>query len=250
MTMQALLKPTALLDFKHPTIQNLVDDHMWASMPTYDGIGAVYDFVRNDIKFGYNRDDAIPASQVLKDGYGQCNTKAILLMALFRAIGVPSRLHGFTITKDLQRGVVPEIVYPIAPESIIHSWVEIYFDGKWFNLEGFILDDVYLNRLQGAFGGETNSYCGYGAGTDNLSDPKVKWVGGDTYIQNTAINQDFGVFGDPDDFYKDHRQDFSWLKGLFYSKILRHWMNARVEAIRRGGKVSALPFCDKSAATI
>ncbi len=41
----------------------------------YDRIGAAYDFVRNEILFGYNRTDAIPATEVLADGYGQCNTK-------------------------------------------------------------------------------------------------------------------------------------------------------------------------------
>ncbi len=244
MNLQNFLQPTALLNFNHPTIKALINDRLWASMPTFDAIGAVYDYVRNDIKFGYNRTDAIAASEVLKDGYGQCNTKAILLMALFRAIGVPTRLHGFTIIKDLQRGVVPEIVYPIAPKNIVHSWVEIFFNDKWINLEGFILDDAYLNRLQNAFGDKAKSYCGYGVGTENLLEPQVKWVGTDTYIQNTAINQDFGVFATPDEFYKDHRQDLSWLKGILYSKFLRHWMNARVERIRHGGKIAPLPECE------
>ena len=38
-------------------------------------IREVYSFVRNEIKFGYNKGDDIIASEVLKDGYGQCNTK-------------------------------------------------------------------------------------------------------------------------------------------------------------------------------
>lgn len=41
--------------------------------------------VRDDIVFGYNIDDEIPASKVLADGYGQCNTKGTLFMALLRA---------------------------------------------------------------------------------------------------------------------------------------------------------------------
>jgi len=170
----------------------------------------------------------------------KCNTKATLLMALLRGVGVPSRLHGFTIHKNLQRGVVPPIVFPIAPESIVHSWVEIEYEGMWVNLEGFILDKAYLTNLQASFA-DTNQLSGYGAGTRNLQSPDVAWTGKSTYIQNTAINRDFGLFDTPDDFYKDHRQDFSPLKGWLYRNILRHWMNARVRKIRGGAKPKALP---------
>ncbi len=241
MNTRELLQPTAMLDYKHPQIVKLIEDNLWASMPMYDGIGAVYDFVRNDIKFGYNKSDNLAASEVLSDGYGQCNTKAVLLMALLRAIGVPTRLHGFTITKNLQRGVVPELVYPITPKNIVHSWVEIFFDSEWINLEGFILDDVYLEQIKRAFGDGDTGYCGYGVGTQNLQNPQVEWSGKDTYIQNTAINQDFGIFNTPDEFYKTHGQDFSALKRFLYENIIRHWMNARVRKIRRGGRVSPLP---------
>ncbi len=91
-------------------------------------------------------------------------------MALLRSVGVRCRLHGFTIHKALQRGVVPELVYPIAPEEIIHSWVEVETENGWVNLEGFILDAQFLSALQTTFS-DTSSLCGYGAGTDCLSDP-------------------------------------------------------------------------------
>lgn len=86
-----------------------------------DRIGASYEFVRNNILFGYNADDALPASRLLADGYGQCNTKAVPLMALLSALEIPCRFHGCTIDKGLQRGVVPELIYPLAPRNIIHS---------------------------------------------------------------------------------------------------------------------------------
>ncbi len=82
------LSPTSLLDFEAGPIQRLVADHGWMTLSQADRIGAAYDFVRNEILFGYNSDDALPASRVLTDGYGQCNTKGTLLMALLRALGV------------------------------------------------------------------------------------------------------------------------------------------------------------------
>jgi hypothetical protein len=154
-------------------------------------------------------------------------------MALLRALGVRSRLHGFTIHEELQRGVVPELVFPFTPSEIIHSWVEVETETGWINLEGFILDAPFLSALQSTFP-TASSLCGYGAGTDCLAAPPVEWTGGNTYIQRTGIVQDFGTFDAPDDFYANHRQSFSFVKGLLYRHIIRHWMNARVRRIRSG----------------
>ncbi len=246
--MANLTKETTLLDYKNPALSTLIRAKNWRDLPLYERIGAVYTFVRDEIKFGYNVDDAIPASKVLADGYGQCNTKATLLMALLRGVGIPCRLHGFTIHKNLQRGVVPPIAFPIAPESIVHSWVEIEYEGAWINLEGFILDKAYLGKLQAGFA-DREQFSGYGAGTRNLQAPNVGWAGKSTYIQNTAINQDFGLFDTPDEFYADHRQQFGPLKGWLYRTIIRHWMNARVRKIRQGHRPKALPTFNYTADT-
>ncbi|WP_112321362.1 transglutaminase-like domain-containing protein [Oceanibium sediminis] len=228
-----LLRPTRLLDVHAGPIRDLIEARGWRALGEYERIGAAYDFVRDDIRFGCNRADDIPASEVLADGYGQCNTKATLLMALLRGLGIPCRLHGFTIHKALQRGVVPGAVYPITPAEILYSWVEVRFGGDWINLEGFILDAAYLSRLQAAFAG-CESLCSHGVGTDRLSAPPVTWQGGGTYIQKTGIARDLGTFDTPDDFYGQHRQDFGRLWGWLYARVIRHWMNARVRAIRAG----------------
>lgn len=242
--LDANLRVTSMLDFNSGAIKNLLSERGWAGLPSFERIGAAYDFVRNEIAFGYNASDDISASAVLKDGYGQCNTKASLLMALLRALEIPCRLHGFTIHKSLQRGVVPELVYRIAPDNILHSWVEVLHGGRWINLEGFILDQSFLNALQTRFSDKTNSLCGYGAGTDRLSAPPVAWIGEDTYIQKTGINADFGVFEDPDTFYASHQQSFGWLRGNLYRFLIRHWMNARVRRIR-SGNVPTIPHLGK-----
>lgn len=227
---ETLLAETPLLDFTHPTIVALIARRGWHALPEAGRIGAAYDFVRDEIAFGYNRDDAIPASEVLADGYGQCNTKAVLLMALLRALGVPCRLHGFTIHKRLQKGVVPPLVYPLAPESILHSWVEIRHEGRWLDLEGFILDAGYLAALQRKFG--PGALCGYGAGTECLGDPGVTWRGESTYIQRSGIKADLGLWDSPDAFYARHAQAFGGLRGWLYRHAIRHWMNARVRRLR------------------
>ncbi|THH35374.1 transglutaminase family protein [Aliishimia ponticola] len=232
------LSATPLLDYRAAPIQALVAQRGWAELTEKARIGAAYEFVRNEVLFGYNSDDALPASKVLADGYGQCNTKGTLLMALLRALKIPCRFHGFTIDKRLQRGVVPEAVYPLAPRNIIHSWVEVQHGGTWLELEGFILDRGVLEALQASFP-KRRVLCAYGVGTDCLQTPSVGWAGQSTYIQKTGINSDLGVFDSPDAFYADHRQ-LTGLRGLAYRLAIRHWMNRRVAQIR-AGRVPAIP---------
>jgi transglutaminase-like putative cysteine protease len=229
--MHSLLTATPLLDVHHLDIEALVDGRGWRALPPYDRIGAVYDFVRNQIAFGYNEGDELPASSVLADGIGQCNTKSTLLMALLRAVGIPCRFHGFTIDKPLQKGAITGLAYWLAPQRIIHSWVEVSLEGRWIALEGFILDAPYLASLQRRFP-QARRFCGYGAATPDLSAPGVEWRGQDTYIQKEGIADDFGVFDSPDAFYARHGSNLSGLKRWLYRRTIRHAMNRNVARIR------------------
>lgn len=233
-----LMRPTGLLDFNAPEVAALIDARGWRDLPMAERVGAAYDFTRNEVAFGYNRDDAIPASLVLRDGYGQCNTKGVLLMALLRGLGIACRMHGFTIHKALQRGVMPELAFALSPPEILHSWVEVWLDGRWITLEGFILDAPYLGAVQRAFG--SGPLCAYGVGTDRLEAPQVAWCGRDTFIQKAGIARDLGIFDDPDAFFAQHGQALGPLRRRLYRYGIRHWMNARTRAIR-AGQVPAIP---------
>ena len=233
MASERYLTETPLLDYSNPDIQDLIRGNKWNDLSDYEKIGSVYSFVQNDILFGYNESDEIPASKVLKDGYGQCNTKGTLLMALFRAVGIPCRFHGFTIDKDLQKGAIKGIPYKLAPKEIIHSWVEILYDEKWINLEGFILDLTYLKSVQKTFPNEKEGFCGYGIATTNFQSPDIEWTGNDTYIQKEGINQDFGIFDDPDAFYLKHGSNLSGIKKILYKYVVRKLMNSNVNTIRQ-----------------
>lgn len=230
--MDTNLNSTPLLDVNHPGLRTLIESRGWMELNESDRIGAIHDFVRNEIAFGYNTSDDLPASAVLADGYGQCNTKTTLLMALLRGAGIPCRFHGATIHKELQKGVVEGVLYRIAPESIIHSWAEVQVDGEWIGLEGVILDETYLNGLRATVASDGGAFLGYGAGTENINDPPVNWCGTDTAIQATGVNRDFGVFDDPDDFYARHGSNLSGPKAVLFRNVIRHRMNRKVESIR------------------
>ncbi len=227
------LRETALLDYRHPAIARLLATKRWAEQPAFERIGVVYDYVRDGVAFGYNEGDAIAASRVLEDGYGQCNTKSTLLMALLRGAGIRCRFHGLTIDKRLQKGLLNGVFYALAPRDIVHSWVEVEVDGRWVALEGVILDGTFLNGLRASLPQGTKAYLGHGVGTDNLAEPGVEWRGQDTFIQRTGVRRDFGVFDDPDAFYARHGGNLSGPKAWLFRQLVRHVMNANVDKLRR-----------------
>lgn len=230
--MNRYLNSSKLLDYQEDAIQGLIRKKNWSTLPPMERIKAIYNFVRDDIYFGYNCSDELPASQILRDGYGQCNTKATLLMALLRATGIPNRIHGFTIDKALQKGALTGISYWLSPKNILHSWVEVYYDDRWYFLEGVILDKKYLTALQKKNPYCKTTFCGYGAYTDNFQNPPIEWNVNNTFIQEKGINQDFGVFDSPDDLYSLHRQNLNRIQRFIFQKIIRHKMNRNVRTIR------------------
>lgn len=226
------LRATPLLDHHHPALRALLAARGWATLPVPARIGAIYAFVRDEVAFGYNESDRVPASRVLADGYGQCNTKTTLVMALLRAAGIPCRLHGATIHKRLQRGVVTGLFYWLAPTRILHSWAEVEVGGRWVALEGVILDRAYLDGLRARFPAERGAFLGYAVGTDDLAAPAIEWRGTDTAIQMTGVDRDLGTFDDPDGFYARHGGNLSGLRGWLYRRWIRHRMNRRVAGLR------------------
>ena len=236
--MEKYLKETPMLDFSNESIQNLIQNKKWKSLDEFNRIKQIYNYVRDEIRFGYNVDDSISASKVLADGYGQCNTKGTLFMALLRGVNIPCRVHGFTIDKKLQKGAMSGFVYKSAPQNVFHSWVEVYLEGIWYELEAFILDKEYLSKLQTLNAACTGAFCGYGVAVKDFRNPVIEFERNNTYIQSEGINQDFGIYDCPDDLLKEHHQEMSALKAFLYRNIGRHLMNHNVKKIRNSDSMA------------
>lgn len=232
--MNKYLLETKMLNYSNDEIQQLIDEKGWRKLTSFYCTKAIYNYVRDEILFGYNIDNTISASNVLKDGFGQCNTKGKLFMALLRACNVPCRVHGFTINKKLQKGAMTGFVYRNAPQNVFHSWVEVFLDDRWYKLEAFILDKKYLGKLQIRNSNCTGAFCGYGVAIKDFQNPIIDFDGNNTYIQSEGINQDFGVYDSPDELLKEHHQEMSSLKEFAYKHIGRHLMNRNVKKIRNG----------------
>jgi len=231
--MNKYLKETKMLNYSSESIQKLISDRNWKALDEFHRILEIYNYVRDEILFGYNVGDDIAASQVLNDGYGQCNTKGTLFMALLRAVNIPCRVHGFTIEKALQKGAMTGFVYKKAPKNVFHSWVEVFYENTWYELEGFIIDRQYLTKLQLINSSCNHFFCGYGVAVTDFQNPVIDWNGNNTYIQSKGINQDFGVYNSPDDLLKEHGQELSCIKKFLYQHLGRHLINRNVKKIRR-----------------
>ena len=153
-------------------------------------------------------------------------------MSLLRALGIAYRIHGFIIEKQLQKGAVTGIFYLMTPHNIIHSWVEVYHQNKWLNLEGIILDQKYLTQLQNKFSQVEGAFSGYGVATKDFKNPQIDWLGSDTYIQKEGINNDLDRFNNPNDFYDKNGSNLSGIKKWLYTSFIRKLMNLNVSNIR------------------
>ena len=149
-----------------------------------------------------------------------------------RGLGIQCRFHGFTIDQQLQKGAIPSYVFWLAPKYIIHSWVEVYFDGRWINLEGFILDEQYLSSLQQKFSQAKDEFCGLWCCNKVLLFTRHGLARQDTYIQKEGIHDDFGLYDSPDEVLSEKGTNLSGVKRWLYQRVIRHLINMNVSKIR------------------
>ncbi len=231
--MEKYLKDTIMLNYHAQAIVSLIDVQKWNKLSDFDKIGAIYDYVQNNILLGYNKHDNLTATQVLIDGYGQCNTKATLLMTLLRAVGIPCRLHGTKVTKIFQRSLMPKMMAKLAPTLIVHSWAEVFYKSEWLSLEGVITDKAYIAGLQKMYPDYQGKFFDYAVAVKDFSRLQIDWNGANTTVQQQAVVEDLGVFDTPDEFYCIYKQEYRGIKKFMYENIGRKIMTKSVGKIRK-----------------
>lgn len=162
--------------------------------------------------------------------------KATLLMALLRSVNIPCRLHAFNVSKDFQKGALPQIIYLLAPKYILHTWVEVFFNDKWIALEGVIIDKDYLYTVQQKYTEYKGIFKKFAIATKDLETVNIAWTGNDVFIQKEAVVDDYGIFSSPDILFSKHTQNMSKIKLYLYSHIGTKMMTKRVFKIRNSKK--------------
>ncbi len=166
------LQETYLLDYSSPSLVNLVHQNGWNDLDSKSSkIEAIYNYVRDQIPYGYAPSFQVCASEVLKQGKGNCITKTTLLMALLRTTGIPCRLKAARIEKVIHRGLLSRFSYKISPRLLHHTWVELFYKNHWIEVGGHIVDKPYISKLQSKFPDYMGSFYGYGIAVLNFKNP-------------------------------------------------------------------------------
>ena len=128
----ASLTPTTLLDSDHPAVIAFAREHGQGSDERERAV-ALYHAVRDGFRYDMYRVDLTPqgmkASSVLALGHGWCVTKAALLAASCRAIGIPSRVGYADVRNHLSTERARQALK--TDLFIWHGYTDIWLDSAW-----------------------------------------------------------------------------------------------------------------------
>jgi len=131
--LEKYLEPTFTFDSDSEAIKAKARELTLGREDAADKAKALFYFVRDEISYNLYVKKHMPehfqASNTYTRGKGYCVQKAVLLVALARASGIPARLGCAKIRNHL----VPTKVLDILKSNIFpwHGYAELYLDGKW-----------------------------------------------------------------------------------------------------------------------
>jgi len=131
--LEEYLKPTPAIDCETRSIKEKAQELTSRQEKITDKAKTIFYFVRDEIEY----DPYLPrhlvehyrASTILDRGGGYCVQKAVLLAALARAAGIPTRLRFANIRNHLHFGRLAKLMGTNL--FIYHGYDELYIEGKW-----------------------------------------------------------------------------------------------------------------------
>jgi transglutaminase-like putative cysteine protease len=137
----ATLAPTPTIDSDHPDVVAFAQ-RAAGGTPRERAV-AMYYAVRDGLRYDPYRIDlsvkGLSASRALELGYGWCVTKAALLAASARAVGIPARVGYADVRNHLSTERMRQMLQ--TDLFIWHGYTELWLDGRWvkstpaFNIE-------------------------------------------------------------------------------------------------------------------
>jgi transglutaminase-like putative cysteine protease len=131
--METYLRPTYAIDSEHATIVAAAERVTRGCSDDGDKAVALFYFVRDSIHYNvfmisvFKED--FKASRVLEWGKGYCVQKAVLLTALGRAAGIPSRM---VFAKITNHRVPPHVYEKLGVNTFPrHGYNQFFLNGRW-----------------------------------------------------------------------------------------------------------------------
>lgn len=126
--MEKYLKASEYVDYNDSAIQTLAEELFTNEMSDEEKARVAFEFVRDEIPHVFDIKGTkivAKASDVLKCGMGICHTKANLLAALLRSVGIPAGFcfQRITLADDDSMGYC------------LHGYNAVYINGKWIYLD-------------------------------------------------------------------------------------------------------------------
>ena len=134
--LEEYLKPTPVIDCDTRSIKEKVQERTNGQGRIPDKAKSLFYFARDEIKFDGRSprylQEHYRASAILAKGGGYCVQKAVVLAALGRAAGIPTRLRFADIRNRHQ---FAKLVEKIGTNLFIyHGYDEFYIDGRWIKV--------------------------------------------------------------------------------------------------------------------
>lgn len=222
-----------LSNFKHPAVVAKAAELTDSKTGDKEKLASIFAFVRDEIRFGFPPNgDLTTASETLRLGMGQCNTKGTLFLALCKASSIPARLHFSLIDKDIQRGLFTGLAYWLMPPSLSHCWIEVRVDDQWHAIDSYINDEAFAQA-----GAAELARCGWDTGFS------LACSGGpistefrldrESFVQMDAVVKDQGVWDIPSRYYESshYKNRLGWFRRLMY-RLLIGRSNRRIRTLR------------------
>jgi len=203
--MQRYLQATRMLDYSNLELVKKREHLLTHKKKSEEKLKALYDFVAS-LPLGYNKNDDIPASEVLKDGYGQCNTKVTLLMALARGAGIHARVHVYRVNRESHRDKMPNWLLAFTPNDTPFFWPEFYVNKTWQPLQKI----VHVKK-------QTWKSCPFDGAKYQLEPLRESW-----------IVRDDGVWDSPDEYFRKHTTSVRGWRKVGFAVLGRRALNKDV----------------------
>jgi transglutaminase-like putative cysteine protease len=148
------LDPTDIIDWDNQAVKAKSEELTQWKSSEIEKLSALFYFVKDQIRYNLfvPRDKAehFKASLTLARGEGYCVQKAVLLVALARAIGTPAGL-GFA---RIRNNLMPEKSLQKLGSNIMpfHGYSELFINGRW--IKATPAWDIELNRKFRSFSNE------------------------------------------------------------------------------------------------